>query len=135
MIQKLSFQKEENSARLLTHLTKSLSMMNASSRQPNIFRKPQNCLNPTWSPLMHLQSSQRMGAQTAELCGWRYTPYRKIGGNRKNQGLRSGVLAGNKEKHGRRCRHNQAGFCNTPTVFGRSRPSILCTTEYNIGGA
>ena len=59
----------------------------------------------------------------------------KMGGNRKNQGLRSGVLAGNKEKHGRRCRHNQAGFCDTPSVFGRSRPSILCTTEYNIGGA
>lgn len=53
----------------------------------------------------------------------------------QNQGLRSGVLAGNKEKHGRRCRHNQAGFCGTPSVFGRSRPSILCTTEYNIGGA
>lgn len=61
MIQKLSFQKEENSARLLTHLTKSLSMMNASSRQPNFFRKPQNCLNPTWSPLVHLQKLSTHG--------------------------------------------------------------------------
>ena len=96
MIQKLSFQKEENYARLLTHLTKSLSMMNASSRQPNIFRKPQNCLNPTWSPLMHLQKLSTDGCANS---GTLWMALHSLSKNwRKSQKSRTTVRSSGREQ-------------------------------------